>query len=687
MFGNLKRTVGKIFAGITSSGSSWGWMIPGSWSRKHLLQQYTRYVFAIVSAVAEDAAKIEFEVQRKNKQGVMMPIFNHPFYDFIKKPNPAYSQFQFLEMHFTFMELMGESFWYVVKGEKSRKPKEAYLLRPDLMDVVIDEDDPRGLVKGYVLNRLDGKQVPFDVEEVLHFKMPNPLNPYRGLGVVEAAKVYIQTEEFGSTWTRNSIYNSGRPSGVLSIKGTMNDEQYKKIKKQFRNEYSGVENAGKTLILKGTDGIDYQKLGMDLGEVALKEMKDMTRDDIMLMFRVSKTLLGITEDVNYASSSEARAVFKENVIKPKLDRFTDHLSSFMLPVWGEGNILGYSDEGFISYADKTAEWTAGHNKWLTTNDIREERGLDPLPGGDVLYQAINLVPVTEESSKVEEDTNDGNDNQDDSEDEDLPPEEKSIMGKSGDKRQQRAEIFRKQLFDNQAQWEKKYKAEMAKEFSLQLGEILRANKAFTRNKELDNWMFNIEASKQRLIGTFVPLGIELMKDQSKFAFELADEPDLELEVNDRVRDYIQNRIDHMASSTNDETIKKIRDSITEGIQEGESLSQLKKRIRAIYSNASDVRAERIARTETIAASNEAAQEAYRQSPLVVSLEWSTEADGCVYCQALNGKIVGIDETFARTGESVTGTDGTLLPISYESIGHPPLHPNCRCSILPVASKL
>lgn len=392
----LGVSVSKFFLGhsLPVSGGFWGWGTPRQWGRSDLLLQYSRYVYAVISAIAEEAAKVDFEVSKGGK-----PQITHPFIKLIAKPNPYASQFQFLEMHFTYMKLCGESFWYLVKGENSLKPKQLYLLRPDLVEVVPDKDSPTGAVKGYALSKDDGTKQPFEPDEILHFKMPNPLNPYHGLGTIQASKTYIETEQYASEWTKNSIYNSGRPSGVLSIKGVIDEVQFESIKAQFKDKYSGTQNAGKTMLLKGADGLDYQKLGMELGEVALKELKDMTRDDIMVMFRVSKTILGISDDVNRANAFEARAVFSRNVIMPELDRFIDQINAFLMPIWGEDFYLDYADPTLQSEEDRMAEWEKGWNKWLTTNDIRRERGLEPVEGGDVFTKNINEMAITKEPKK------------------------------------------------------------------------------------------------------------------------------------------------------------------------------------------------------------------------------------------------------------------------------------------------
>jgi HK97 family phage portal protein len=657
-------------------------------------------VYTVVTAIAESAAKIEFDVQRNDES-----VTNHDFLKLMRRPNPNASQFQFLEMHFTFMNLMGESYWYIVRGNKTLKPKEIYLIRPDCMEVVLDKD---GEVSGYVLTKPGGVKVPFDKEEILHHKLPNPYDPNYGLGPVQAAKIYIQTEDYAADWTRNSMYNSGRPSGIVTIKGTITEEQFASVKRQFKEQYSGTANAGKTLMIKGTDGIEFQKIGMELQEVALKELKEMTRDDIMMMFRVSKTMLGISEGVTLNNARESREMFRENITVPQWDRLTDHLAAFLLPLWGDQFTLEYKNTVYKTVDQELAEDIASVDKWETKNEIRLKRDLEPIPGGDILYQPINMVPMLEDPIGAAEDkaaadqaaadqaaqtaadnaaaaANQGDTQSNDTPPADMPPADMppDTSGKSVKKkevRQLQIDVFKKMLFDTQNVWEKKYLRFFIGEFNTQLKQILGKNKKDT----LHNWYFDVDASQQRIMGTLLPMGQELMKAAALYALEVANDTATQFSITEEIQRYVHERIDKMARATNDDTIASITDTIGEGISQGESVDQLRKRIQVVYEEATNVRAERIARTESLAASNEGTLEAYRQSPLVNAKEWSAEADACEFCNSFDGIVIGLDEDFAKLGQGITGNEGGRLGTNYENVEHPPLHPNCRCALLPVA---
>ena len=733
---NIGRGVSKFFLGNSVSISSFlGGMGIGSWNRHNLIKQYSRQVFSIVRARSEEAAKIDFQAYRLDSKGDKVVISKHPFLDLMKKPNPNQSQFQFMEFYFTDMDIFGEAFWYVARGERSKMPRELYRLNPANMDIALNKDENGNQIIGYVLHKSDGKDVPFEPDEIIHVKTPNLDNPTRGKSIIQAGQDYIQTEEYATDWTKNAIYNAGRPSGILNVKGNISSDEFNALKRKFKDSYSGTKNAGKTMLLKSADGLDYQKLGMELQEVALKEMKDMTRDDIMFMFRMSKTLMGISDDVNRSNAREAKAVFIENIVVPMLDRLVDHINAFFIDDFNSraskyfknyvkyqdkaGNetisdiIIGYHDPRVIDEAEKLNQWKEGYNKWLTTNDIRQEKGLEPIEGGDVIYIPFNLVPmgktVSTESEKGIVKTDElpepiKTDKMTTSEV--VQTETKKVAKTITKKRKEKvssakiavepvkkqesiitdeiAEAFRKTLFKGEIVWEQKIEEIIAGEFARQQKEILRKNRKGVVNKELQDWFFDKIKSDGQFLTLLRPAILDMMSELSKQAFALADNPEGILDLDMELMQIVNERIQRFAQKTNDETILSITDTITEGLARNETVNELKDRIRAIYKEASEVRAKRIARTESVFAVSESSVQAYRQSG-VPRKRWFAEPDACEFCKEYHGKIIGIGEDFVAQGQTITIGDHTMT-LDYSDINHPPMHPNCECAILPVINE-
>lgn len=118
-------------------------------------------------------------------------------------------------------------------------------------------------------------------------------------------------------------------------------------------------------------------------------------------------------------------------------------------------------------------------------------------------------------------------------------------------------------------------------------------------------------------------------------------------------------------SENLETVSEseIRKRLAAGIEEGEGIPDLTARINDLFKEWEAYRAEMIARTETIRASNQAAIEAYKQSGVVEKKTWLPGPDSCEACVA-----IGLQDPIPLEDEFESE--------EFDDVMAPPLHPNC-----------
>ena len=65
---------------------------------------------------------------------------------------------------------------------------------------------------------------------------------------------------------------------------------------------------------------------------------------------------------------------------------------------------------------------------------------------------------------------------------------------------------------------------------------------------------------------------------------------------------------------------------------------------------------------------------------VVRLKWITMGgDNCSYCKELDGRVVGINESFVSKDDVLESEDGKMR--IYKPAFHPPLHRGCVCQIV------
>ena len=673
--------VGKLFAGFGDNTPSQNtfmldWSNPNAITKRTQLKSNVGYVWTCVGAIAGEVGKIQFKIVKDNSRGDEVEIDNHPFITLLRKPNPFISQFVLFELTQAFIELTGEAFWYFRVGEVSRKPKEIYLLRPDLVQVIMAKN---GYITGYVYNLPSGEQVPLELDEVMHFKLPNPEDPSRGYGVVAAGQLYIQTEEYASRFTRNFLFNNARPSGILSVP-QMNEDDFKQLKERWRSEYGSVDNAGKVAIVRNSE-VTFTQLGTGLEGIALETAKHMSRDDIMAMFRVPKPILGITEDVNRANAESSEYIFAKRVIDPKMYRIADTLETYIDKTYGDPSItVRYESPVPEDRTSQLSEDTAAINMWKTRDEIRAEKGLGPTEGGDQFYLPFNLSPAGSPiAAKILTDVKKENSKATIKIIHHKKPKIKTLIISPETK-----ENFRVSLIKMQEKYAKVTKKQVAKFLKKQEKIVIdRLTPQFVRSKAYNDILFDLDEETKRLIEEVYPILVELAKDQGPIALQLAGEDKLKFEITQRITDNLKDRLARAGLNFNRETRVELEKILTDATLNNATLRDTTKKIEGFYSSSEKFRAERIARTETLDASTEATLEAYRQTGFVVKKEWFANPGACQFCQAMHGTVLGLETTYLEPGQSISGTEGGIYNIDYDSVEGPPLHPNCTCTVIPV----
>ena len=213
---------------------------------------------------------------------------------------------------------------------------------------------------------------------------------------------------------------------------------------------------------------------------------------------------------------------------------------------------------------------------------------------------------------------------------------------------------------------------MVKYFKEQEVKALRAlggSKAVTKNV---NRVVNIPKSKEelkKLAGLAVPaITKTLFTEGKRILAELGVSISFDL-LNPKVVEFIETRTGDLIKSISNTTKEALRRTLKEGVELGESIPKLAKRIASVYDDAQGYRSVLIARTENITASNNGTLNGYRQSGVVEKKTWLTAGDDRVREEhaMMDGETVLLEEAFSN---------GLMVPSE----------PNCRCTIIAVLFK-
>lgn len=581
---------------------------------------------------------------------------NHPLYKLFYNPRPFMSGADFVHLWTMLQQIYGETFWYKVRGELTGKIKELILLPPNQMELVIDD----GEVVGYILHKSNGQNVPFTLDEVYHDKRANPFNEFRGMSIMERVSTYIDIELVTSTYTLNYMHNNASPSGIVSLP-SMTPESFTKFTRQWRENYEGPGNAGKTAFIRGSEA-SFKAVGATLKDIDQKVTREMAEQDVLMAFEVPKPLLGVADSngLGRGNVETLEYIFTKHTIEPLMNRLDNIYTSLLKEVRNANDLGAYVDHESIIPEDKEYEHTVNKdlvNVAITVNEVRARLGLPPIKGGDDLMPA-NQVQQPQKSIKVQM----------------KQAKTESEINKQASADQ---EAFRAKLVETNSIYEVKVKRAISKFTAGKEKEVIA--KINASSKTYDEWLYNVKEASEELAVILMPIMKELMDAQ---VVDIANFITGELiAVTPELIKLVENRIKEISGVYNTDTILKLQETLAEGQASGESLVKLKKRVEEVFDGAKGYRAERIARTESLHTSNLTAEYSYKQSGYT-KLRYFANPGACEFCRALDGTTRELGTNFVNLGGTVTGDEGGLLAVSYADIDVPPTHVNCRCSIVP-----
>jgi HK97 family phage portal protein len=258
-------------------------------------------------------------------------------------------------------------------------PAELLAMRPERVSVVSDE---RGWPVAY-LYRAGGQVTryaradPLGRQQMAHIKALHPRDDHYGMGCIDAAIAAASVHNRASRWNKALLDNAARPSGALCYEpadgSALSAEQFKRLKEELVQEFSGSGNAGRPLLLEG--GLKWQALSLTPADMDFVALKEGAARDIALAFGVPPVLVGLPGDATYANAREAgRALYRQTIL-PMAGRIIDELAA-MLGDWLGPVRLAIDTDQISELADDRAKlWEqVGAAGFLSDAEKREMLG-------------------------------------------------------------------------------------------------------------------------------------------------------------------------------------------------------------------------------------------------------------------------------------------------------------------------
>ena len=615
------------------------------------------WVFACVSRISSAVAETKWRLYSKKNGNEITEILEHPLLELFDFVNPFHTGLEMMEQTQTYIDLTGEVFWLVLK-DAAGQPAEIWVMNPNKIKVIPDQ---KMYIKGYVYEN-GNNEIPLSVDDVVHIKLPNPKNPFRGQSPLGSVSSDVEAEKFSSQYNRAFFQNSAEPNGVIQFEGTLTDSQYERLRYQWNSQYRGTSNSHKVAILEG--GASWHTNAITQRDMQFKDLRIMNRDVIMGVYGMPKHILGIAEDVNRANAEASEYTFARWVLKPRLERIKAKLNEQFLPLYSDKTLFIDYDTPVPADIDRNLAIADQGFKsgYITRNEARIKVGLEPMEDGDIFME-----PLSSQTENVMRNYN------------------KETKTHNQDSR----EIMWKAFVDATTPLENEFTDVIADILQQQEKVIIaNINKADYKDEDVfdeNNWNEKLYILMRPLILKSIMKGAN---DEKEYIEEQANrqrrsvtkEPkvqfafDIDTDTSE-FQHYLDNEGMKHAKGINKKTAKELNAILLASRNEGVGAKVIADRItqRGILSKA---RALKVARTETVSAVNFGHLQSAKQSQVVTGKRWLAALD-----ESTRETHEFAHRQERKLGEEfIVGGDSMLAPAQGSL---PEENVNCRCTMTDV----
>jgi len=556
--------------------------------------------------------------------------------------------------------------------------------------------DPRRFVSGFEVLLDSGRKDILRPDNVVWFRLPDPIDPYLSLTPLEAAGLAVDTDWYARLYLRNFLMNDGRPAGLLNLRGQVSDDDARELRDGFN---AGPGAAGKTRVVSGADGIDYADLSVTARDAQHVETRKGTRDEILMAFGVPESMLGHAADRTFQNARVERLAFWQEtmalghlpMLAGPLDRLDDREDTFCTFDLTGVDVL--EQEERERRQGLAAEVAGGLLAWEEYRELtgRDEEGsrkqrtvllpdnVTPVQVGDrESPQHVHAAPP-EETRPVRERP-----------DEDEQDEPVTVASLHASRRKGFADDPAAAIEALRARWERPVTAVLRQHFGRQRRHVLavlasakfRHGTRFWEQRTPDRDVKAVDWDSLRparwpeeLTAEMAGLYAELMEDvaeQQLAALAGDDAPAFNVR-NPEVTEAI-GQLTNRLRGVEDTTWAEVRSALAHGEAAGEGIEQLAARVREVFDGFTETRAVVIARTEVVGASNAGSFMAAKQSNVVARKRWLAIVDQRTRQshRDADGQIVAMNEMFSVGGAQMAYPGDPAAPAD-EVI-------QCRCSL-------
>ena len=342
------------------------------------------YFYSNIRVLAQKVGAPDLHVLKRVGE-TKEPLYDHPFEQLIRRPNPLMSRSDLMDFSTWWLYLKGDAYWYLTTV--GSELMEMWPLPANEVDAVPHKTD---IISHYEWKPGGRKLPPIPVEKIAHFRMTNPLSVINGMSAIDALRYAIEGSDARFRWELE-FFNKGYavPEGLLSVDPQTTKEDVARIKEELKNRYGD----GSRGIAVGKAGqMSFERFTLTQEEMAFL---DRLQYDEKLFDRVFGFPGGYWDaKANRANAEQAERSLARDTVEPLLGKFAGNIETQILDRYYEDtdDLTCEFDSVVPDDREQAVAEFREYSQVMTYDEARSQIGLPPVEG-DLGVTPFALIPA------------------------------------------------------------------------------------------------------------------------------------------------------------------------------------------------------------------------------------------------------------------------------------------------------
>ncbi|EFE98325.1 phage portal protein [Serratia odorifera] len=347
-------------------------------------------VYSCIYVLASNVAQMPLHVMRKNGNDVTTARDHPVFYLIHDEPNDWQTSYKWRELKQRHVLGWGNGYTRVQRSRRGEVTK---------LDACMPWETTLLNTGGRYTYGVYNEEGSFAIspDDMIHIRALGN-NQKMGLSPIMQHAETIGMGMSGQKYTSSFFSGNARPAGIVSVKGEIRDEGWKRLKAVWQKAAQALRSQeNKTLLLPAE--LDYQALTVSPVDAQLIDMMKLNRSMIAGVFNVPAHMINDLEKATFSNITSQAIQFVRYTVMPWVANWEQELNRrlFTRAERAAGYYVRFNLAGLMrGTPQERAQFYhyAITDGWMSRNEARAFEDMNPVDGLDEMLVSVNAANPT-----------------------------------------------------------------------------------------------------------------------------------------------------------------------------------------------------------------------------------------------------------------------------------------------------